>query len=181
MHAAALSILIAVLTLSAQAGAFYTTGKQWFESCWTLKNAKRSAATPDEAVAWKQCEPLAERAIYEAGFIFVGDRSEAITPAAKAVNAACPSSWSDVPISGINRLAIEMIEIEGGPKLMDRFLPAEFLIRRTFESKWPNCVTVRRAQGFPAVTKQGDEWKFKGTCRPCEAEASAQATSKPGK
>ena len=154
---------------------FYQTGQQWFDSCWALGNAKRNPATPQEAVAWKQCEPVTERAVYEAGFVFGGDPEKEITPAAKAITAACPSNWIDMPIGGAFLLAVGLIEKQGGPRLVDRFMPPESIVAHAFKSRWPGCPSARAANGFPKIVLKGDTWDFESPCKPCAEEKAAQA------
>lgn len=170
MRIAAILTAIVGLLLLAQTGILYQTGHQWFESCWTQINEKRAPATPEEAIAWKQCEPVAEKAIYEAGFIFGGSPEKAQTAASKAVLDACPSNWTDVPIGGIRYLAIRLVEEQGGTRLVDRFIPPEWLVAHVVQTKWPRCADTRAANGYPRIVKRGDTWDFETPCIPCEAE-----------
>ena len=53
------------------------TGKDYYEACWELKNKTKGFAdptpsTPYQAGQWKQCEPVAQRAIYDSGLIYAG-------------------------------------------------------------------------------------------------------------
>ena len=171
-----LVVLISLGVWLAQSGVFYQTGRLWFDSCWTLKNAKRDPLTPQEAIAWKQCEPVTEKAVYEAGFIFGGDPKKEITPAAKAITAACPSNWSDIPIGGAFFLPVQLIERQGGPRLVDRFMPPESLVAHAFKSKWPGCPAARVANGYPKIVRKGDAWDFESPCKPCAEEKSARAS-----
>lgn len=170
-------LFVVVLVVGAwmtHAGVFYQTGQQWFESCWTKTNQQRDPATPQEAVAWQQCEPLTMSAVYRAGFVFGGDPERELTPAAKAVTAACPSNWTDMPIGGIHVLAVKLIEEQGGPRFEDRFLPPGKLVTHAFMSKWPQCPAVRVANGFPKIVNHGGTWDFEVPCKPCEEEAAAR-------
>ncbi|MCO8590314.1 hypothetical protein [Burkholderia multivorans] len=159
-----------------QKGWFYETGAQWFDSCWAQVHANgRSASTPEEAVTWAQCEPIAQKAVYGAGYIFSGLPEKATTPQLKAIGTACPSNWTDMPLGGMGVLAVDLVEKQGGPQLLDRFLPANHLIVHAFEKQWPQCPSVRVSNGFPKVVQQADgAWKFESHCIPCEAETHSQ-------
>jgi hypothetical protein len=174
-----LGLIVAVtVAWATYAGLFFQTGQQWFESCWTAQNSKRSPTTATESVAWKQCEPVAEGSAYKAGFVFVG--TSQITTPMQAVARACPSLWADVPIGGLHLLVVDIVEKAGGPDLVDRFIPPDRMIEEAFLSRWPNCPTVRAASGFPKIVKKGDRWDFEVPCKPCEAEKNASIGSKQG-
>lgn len=110
----AIAMLAAIVIWAARAGAFYQTGQNWHHACWTAQHAKRPAATPQESIAWNQCEPAALRAFFGAGFIAPGEAARAVTQAERAVARACPNSYSDVPIGGLSFLAVRLIEESGG-------------------------------------------------------------------
>lgn len=177
MRGFVLVVLIALGAWAAQTGVFYQTGQQWFDSCWARSNLKRDPTTPQEAIAWKQCEPVTETAVYEAGFIFGGDPQKEITPAARAIIAACPSNWSDIPIGGAFRLAVGLIEKQGGPRFVDRFIPPESLVTNAFKSQWPGCPNARVANGYPKIVRKSETWDFEVPCKPCAEEKAARASS----
>jgi len=165
-----------VAAFAADQGMFYTTGKQWFDSCWTAQHSKRQAASPEEAVSWGKCEKTAAFAVFEAGFMFADDPGQSITGPARAVAAACPSSWSDLPIGGIAVLGVNLVEQDGGPSFLDRFTPASRLIGRAYRKKWPGCPAARLANHFPRlVPKPGGEFGWDGPCQPCVVEERARA------
>lgn len=166
--------LIAATGWLIQAGVLYQTGQQWFEACWTQAKAKRSPSTPQEAIAWGQCEPIAERSVYQAGYLFSADASMAVTPQAKALANSCPSSYSDMPIAGINLFVVLQLERDGGPTWSDRFLPPNQMIVRVFESRWPDCPNVRKAEGYPMLIQHADGWRWEKPCMPCENELKAR-------
>ena len=161
-------VLMIVASVMAQAGMFYQTGQQWFEACWLATHAKREPANAAESIAWKQCSPLVEKAVFEAGFIFAGE--PVYTPSSKAIAKNCPSNWYDLPLGGVHVLAVRLAEEGGGPTLMDRFLPSETMVARVFDTKWPMCVRTRKAEGFPRLVKRGETWGFETPCKPCELE-----------
>lgn len=167
-------ILGIILAWVVHAGVFFQTGHQWFEACWAAQNAHRSAQSPEEAIAWAQCGPVAQRALYDAGYVFPGNPEYAVTPALKALANACPSSYTTIPLSGVQLLAVEFIQQDGGPTLIDRFTPPDAMILRAFDKRWPNCRSVRIANGFPPIVMRKGEWGFETPCKPCEAEQKAK-------
>jgi len=172
-----LSVLIVAIAIGwmVYAGAFFQTGAQWFQSCWVEQNEERKPATPDESIAWSQCESVAQRAVFGSGFVTSGRSEHATTPETKALANACPGSWSDVPIGGFKYLAVQFIEKTGGPMLIDKFTPPDAMIERVFKSKWPNCQATVKANNFPKIILRGETWEFESPCKPCETDAKARA------
>ena len=168
--------LLVVAALSAALayfGVFYQTGSQWFQSCWTAQHSNRAPTSPEESISWAQCGEVTQRALFDAGFIFAGNPTYAVTPELKAIVEACPSNYSDIPLSGSQVLAVDFIEKSGGPELLDKFTPPDQMIVRAFKSRWPNCQAVRLANNIPKLIKQGSDWVFEAPCKPCEAEKNA--------
>lgn len=170
-YVALVAALVALAGWLVQEGAFYQTGNNWFEACWTKMNANRKPATPQESVAWNQCELKIDRTLYEAGYIFVRFSGE--TPASRAIGAACPSV-SNFPPMDLDYFVVREVEHLGGPLLSDRFFSAERMIRRVFAVRWPNCPAVREANGYPKLVMRGGAWEFESKCVPCEEEAELQ-------
>lgn len=166
-----------VIGWAVHAGIFFQTGNQWFQSCWVEQHEKRSPLTPEESIAWTRCEPVAQRAVFGSGFVPSGNPDYAVTPESKALSNACLSNYTDVPIGGMKYLAVGLIEKAGGPSLVERFTPPDAMIVRAFKSKWPNCQSVARANGFPKIVLRGEAWEFETTCKPCEAEKKAAEAS----
>jgi hypothetical protein len=192
----ALSLVVA-LALCVQAGLFFQTGHQWFEACWSRVSLSDQPATAKEAVAWARCAPVAEEAIYSAGFVFFGDYDSdsdfGVGPAdpagpiffrrdpdntaiaaEKAIAAACPSNMTDVPIGGAYFLTVDLIKKQG-VRLIDRLIPSQHMIANAFETRWPACVSTRIANGYPKIVKKGDAWDWETPCEPCRAAAAARA------
>jgi hypothetical protein len=164
-------VLIAAIAWGLQKGWVYQTGQQWFDSCWASVNSQTHTPTsPDEAVAWGKCEPEARKALFEGGYIFAGNPQNAATPQLKAVAAACPSNYTDIPLGGLHMLAIQMLQDTGGPTWYDRFLPPDRMILRTFNKRWPQCSATRASNGFPLIVEKNGDWDFASHCVPCEAE-----------
>jgi hypothetical protein len=158
------------------AGVFYQTGAQFYDTCWKKAHANgREPDTPAQAAQWSACEETADAALFNAGFVFSGNREYAVTPLLKALVAACPSNYSDIPMVGTWDLAVKLIQDTGGPTLKDRFAPASSTIVRVFKSKWPNCVTTAAQNGIPKFVKRDGRWVLSGPCLPCEAEEQALA------
>lgn len=153
---------------------FYQTGQQWFESCWSYtKSTDHTPKSPAEESAWQQCEPEIRRALFDAGYIFGGNPDYAVTPELKAVEAACPNGWSEIPMSGVNVMAIDLITRDGGPQFLDKFLPPDRMIVRTFNKRYPNCNAERAKNGFPKIVPKGDDFDWSEPSKPCEAEKAA--------
>lgn len=177
-----LAFIVAIaIAWMAQAGMFYQTGNQWFQACWTQKYEKRSPANSDESIAWAKCEPATQRAVFNSGFFPSGNPADAITPELKALVKACPSNYSDIPMFGMNLLAVDIVEKSGGPNFIDRFLPPDSMIARAFKSRWPNCPAIREANGFPKIVLRGEAWELDSPCKPCEAEKKAIEASRQSK
>lgn len=155
-------------------GAFGQTGPDYFESCWALKAetikegfaGKAKPKSPQQAISWAACEPTTRRSVYGTGIIFVGNPKDADEVALEKV---CPSSYRQLPIGGAYMLTVELLEAAGGPKLIDRFLPADFMIRRVWSAKWPSCSAERERQGYPKIVeKPGGSFGWEWPCVKCK-------------
>jgi hypothetical protein len=116
------------------------TGKAYYETCWELRNKTKgfsepTPSTPYQAGQWKQCEPVAQRAIYNSGLMFAGteDGEEA-----ERLRRACPDKWSEVPMSGVFYLYVN----EGGVSGIFSFLPAAWSISHWATKRWPRCISA---------------------------------------
>jgi hypothetical protein len=143
------------------------TGKDYYEACWELKSKMKGfteppPSTPYQAGQWKQCEPVAQRAIYDNGLIFAG--IEAGEDAQK-LRRSCPDKWSEVPVAGVFYLYVKDTEAEGGVQGLFRILPANWAIGAWARTRWPHCSEVRESLGFPKVV-QKDDGTF-GWEKPC--------------
>lgn len=168
-----LVVFIALVSWLAYSGLFYQTGKQWFDSCWQAQNSKEGPKTPDEAASRGKCKYIAEKSLFESGFIFSGNPEHAVTPELKEIVAACPSNYSDIPFGGPQILAVDMVESHGGAEILDSFLPASHLIVGAFKSRWPNCPSARERGGFPKIVERNGVFEWEAPCKPCEAEQTA--------
>lgn len=163
-----LVILVAFALLLCYRGAFYETGAQYYDGCWQKLHARGNEPTsPQQAASWATCDITANLAVYGAGFLFPGSDvpDEVRTPAIDAVAKSCPT--------GDPSRAVELIQNTGGPRLVDLFMPASWLIRRVFREFWPSCAAVAAANGFPHLTLRNAQWTWDGPCAPCEAEKQA--------
>ncbi|MBT1512748.1 hypothetical protein KIP88_19800 [Bradyrhizobium sp. SRL28] len=66
----------------AHAGTFYTTGKEFYESCWQRKTKDEPwknavAATPSEAALWASCSPMVAETMISIGFEISSSREKA--------------------------------------------------------------------------------------------------------
>jgi hypothetical protein len=145
------------------------TGKSYYEACWELRSktkgfAEPSPSTPYQAGQWKQCEPVAQYAIYDSGLIFAGTETG---EAADQLRRFCPDKWSEVPMAGVFYLYVKDTETEGGVKGLYAVLPAKWSIGAWARTRWPHCSEVREKLGFPKIVQKSDgmfSWE-----RPCTA------------
>jgi hypothetical protein len=80
-----------------------------------------------------------------AGFA-IGSSSPQATEDAKALASACPDAYTDMPPfpKFWYTIAVDAIEKNGGPSLIDRVAPAGWLIERAMKARWPRCIDVAR-------------------------------------
>jgi hypothetical protein len=134
------------------------TGKAYYETCWELRNKTKgfsepTPSTPYQAGQWKQCEPIAQRAIYNSGLMFAGTEDG---EDAERLRRACPDKWSEVPMSGVFYLYVKDMETEGGVSGIFSFLPAAWSISHWATKRWPRCNGERERQGYPHVVEKND-------------------------
>ena len=148
--------LLAVLLLigigagaGAYSGVFYVTGSQFYEAC-RQRQAKEKidggfkeveADNQSQAVLWASCTPIMAESMDNAGFAIGSSAPEA--PAdAKALASACPDGHKEMPAFPDHWyiVAVEAIEKNGGPSLIDRVAPAGWLIERAMNARWPRCI-----------------------------------------
>lgn len=163
----------------AYTGVFYTTGKQWYESCYELKIEQEKVGwsepkTTDayKAAFWSTCESSSRRGIYAAGLLFSGNPEK--DKGALELGSACPSSWRDVPMAGTYFLTIDLVKLKGGPSLLEKFLPAENMISNAYTSRWPKCASERERLGFPKIIEVSPnvfEWAM--PCKRCANDVKA--------
>jgi hypothetical protein len=80
-----------------------------------------------------------------AGFA-IGSSSPQATEDAKALASACPDAYAEMPVfpKFWYTVAVDAIEKNGGPSLIDRVAPAGWLIERAMKARWPRCIDVAR-------------------------------------
>jgi hypothetical protein len=152
--------IIAAL-LAAYFGAFGQTGADYFRACWKKNVAARNlpdgqdpmARDADEAIAWADCDYATNKAIFARGIVFVARWAEQNEP---ALYAACPDASREVPGPGNYFITIKLVVDAGGLQLIDRFLPADYMIGRVWTERWPQCAAVRQRVGFPMVVETSD-------------------------
>ena len=156
-----------------QSGVFYQTGTQWFHSCWAKMEAtpnlfrEAHPANEIQAVDWAACDLKAGQAIYRVGLIVTWFPDGAPNSDAKELQTACPDGFREIPFGGPYVLAMQLIEESGGPSLIDRVLPADHLLERTWLKHWPQCVAVRQRQGYPRV-EMNETVRMWGWADPCD-------------
>ena len=151
---ALLAVLLLIAGVAAYKGMFYVTGSQYYEGCWErrAKENKREnfakdveADNPSPAALWASCTPIMAESMDHAGFAIGSSAPEA--PAdAKALASACPDRNTEMPLiaPAWYRVAVDAIEKNGGPSLIDRVAPAGWLIERAMKARWPRCIDAAR-------------------------------------
>jgi hypothetical protein len=138
--------------VAAYRGMFYVTGSQYYEACWErrakemkAKDFKEAEAdNPSQAVLWASCTPIMAEAMDNAGFA-IGSSAGGAPADAKALAGACPDAYTELPfIPFWYTVAVDAIEKNGGPALIDRVAPAGWLIERAFKARWPRCIDAAR-------------------------------------
>lgn len=152
----------------------YLTGWHWYDACWRkLHTSNHEAQSPEQAAIWSQCDALADKTFYGDGYIYAGNPQWAVTPQLKAIQAACPNAYNEIPVGGWWITAVGLIESSGGPSAADRFLPPGEMILRVLHERWPKCPEVRQVMGFPKMVSKSGNWDWETKCEPCEAEEKA--------
>jgi hypothetical protein len=118
-------------------------------------------------VLWSNCETIARRALFGIGMIFAWSardsdgRDDADAVALKQV---CPGDSLLYPT------VLEEVQSAGGPTIMDKVTPAEWMIGRVLSVSWPVCDAKRRELGYPQVVEiQPGEFDWGQPCAPCMA------------
>jgi hypothetical protein len=141
--------------VSAHSGAFYTTGKQFYEGCWERHKAEteawkaegKSAAakTPSEAALWASCSRIVAETMDSIGFA-ISDSRENAPAEMKALVGSCPNAFSELPayIDSLYVPIIDTIEKMGGSSPTDSVAPASWLVERALVARWPRCIDAAR-------------------------------------
>jgi hypothetical protein len=81
----------------------------------------------------------------KAGF-GVGSSASEASADAKALAGVCPDMFAEMPLfpEYWYRVAVDAIEKNGGPTLIDRVAPASWLIQRAMKARWPRCVAAAK-------------------------------------
>jgi hypothetical protein len=168
-----IAVIVGFLALG-YAGVIYQNGGQYYATCWKKMHAKGAEAdSPEQAAEWAKCEDTALAASYGEGFVFGGNPEFGVTPQLKAVEAACPSAWSDFAPEGAWQFVVERVQDTGGPTFVDKVAPAKYMVVRVFKARWPKCPATAAAKGFPRIVRKNDEWAWAAECIPCRAEHEA--------
>jgi hypothetical protein len=174
--------LLAVLLLvgigagaAAYHGMFYVTGSQFYEAC-RQRQAKEKidggfkdveADNPSQAALWGSCTPIMGESMENAGFA-IGSSSPQATEDAKALASACPDAYTEMPVfpKFWYTVAVDAIEKNGGPSLIDRAAPAGWLIERPMKARWPHCIDVARPYMLKLGKMPPSDDVLKATARP---------------
>lgn len=157
-------LLIVIFLVAAYHGTLYVTGSQFYAACWERKAKSRAlgalqrpqASNPSQAALWAQCTPITTHTMRDTGFLF-GSSAEDAPAEMKALIGYCPDRYSDVPafLENLYIMAINSIEMVGGPSLIDRVAPAEWLIERVVKYRWPRCADAARTFWAKRQTSAG--------------------------
>ncbi|KRQ92549.1 hypothetical protein [Bradyrhizobium valentinum] len=137
------------------------TGKAYYEACWERANKKKgfddpAPSTPYQAGQWKQCDPVARRALFANGFIFAGMPKDEKDEDGIRLRRVCPDAWNEVPMGGIFYLYVKDTEAEGGVSGIDGVLPASWTLSHWATKRWPKCSAERERQGYPKLVEKND-------------------------
>jgi hypothetical protein len=80
-----------------------------------------------------------------AGFA-IGSSAANAPEDAQALASVCPDAFKEMPVfpQFWYRAAVDAIEKNGGPTLIDRVAPASWLIERAMKARWPRCIDDAR-------------------------------------
>ena len=155
------AVFLAVLLLigigsagvAAYRGVFYVTGSQFYDACWERRvKEKKSEAVkeveannPSQAALWASCSPVVLDTKDNAGFA-LGSSAPNATADEKVLASVCPDVHTEMPMLLDNwyALVVEEVEKTGGPSLIDRVAPAEWLVERGARARWPRCIDAAR-------------------------------------
>jgi hypothetical protein len=138
----------------------YLDGKEYYEACWELK-AKRvgfewpKPSSPYEAGKWKNCEPIARKAIFNNGLVFAGNEMT-FGVHDERLRKVCPDLYAEVPSGGLFYLFVRDTEAQGGLSGIDPFLPATWVVGRWATKRWPMCAAERARLGYTEIVERSD-------------------------
>jgi hypothetical protein len=132
-------------------GMFYVTGSQFYEACWQRRAKEKAeplkeaeADNPSQAVLWASCTPIMAESMDNAGFVIASSAPQAPEDA-KVLASVCPDRMKMPVVPNYwFVVAVEAIEKNGGPSLIDRVAPAGWLIERAMKARWPRCIDAAR-------------------------------------
>jgi hypothetical protein len=145
-------------------GSLYITGTQFYEACWDKRakqKADRSKAEPDtadpyQAVIWAKCNEIAAEAMDSEGMT-LGSSADGAPAERKMLAPACPDRHTEIPLylGYFYHVVLDAIQNSGGPRLLDKVAPAEWLARRALKARWPRCGDEVRRLLAEGVLKKG--------------------------
>lgn len=138
--------------------AYAMSGGEWYTACSELlvsSPEQIGSAPPEKKVKYRACVIEAHRAW--CALNLEGDRNRISEAWSKdkrdqielSYSAVCPTLWNS-PIAGPFVRAVKLIERKGGPNFLERWLPANSMLKDAFLSKYPNCQAERARLGFIA-------------------------------
>jgi hypothetical protein len=136
-RAVAIAIALGIAAVVAHSGAFYTTGRQYYEACFERHLNYKGVEAPkpkdaDQGALWASCDPITERVLAATGFPIIYEEKGLYL-------GGCPNSYTERPLAGWWILVVKRMAEEGGPMFFDRFIPAKWTVDRVIRGMWPNC------------------------------------------
>lgn len=122
---------------------FCMTGKEWYEACSELLVAtpeQRKNAAPEKKVKYRACQIEANRAWCDSNL--EGDVTGLGELQKKQLSQACPTLWS-MPFGGPFVVIVVELEKNGGPALVEKWLPASHMLKEALRRRWPACSQAR--------------------------------------
>jgi N-glycosylase/DNA lyase len=155
MPAIIVAVFMLVVTLTSQSHAM--NGETWYATCsQQLQTTAEQLKTilPEKKVAYRACKIEAIN-IYcdlnvEGDARGIGNNASKDTKekwADSVSNAGCPTIWN-IPFGGPYVFAVRELEKEGGPGLVESYLPASRMLKRVLQQKFKGCERERERLGL---------------------------------
>lgn len=138
------------------------SGGEWYATCsvWAQASGMERKTLPAEKrVAFRACQIEAIRVFCDMNLS--GDAAkvgQALTDEEKEKSWAhlpnyCPYRWT-FPFGGPAAAAVLHLEKNGGPTIIQSWLPASWMLKQTFKSAFPSCEQQRERLGLKHDTKE---------------------------
>ncbi|MEB2319693.1 MAG: hypothetical protein OZ935_13670 [Pseudomonadota bacterium] len=167
MNAMHIALALLSLLIALPSASFGMTGKEWYEACSELEVAtpeQRANASPERKVKYRMCQIEASRAFCDIGFEGdLGDVYAEMTESQKEqfnnkIMQACPTVWS-MPGNRPHVAIVRELEKNGGPGLIEGWLPASRMLREALRRRWPSCEALKSRYGLVVEPEEClDSW-----------------------